>query len=511
MTCGRWKVLASAVGLLGLGFAAARAQTPPHTQLLLVVDGLRPDYVTPEVMPRLSALGRRGMVFTDHHSVFPTVTRVNSSSMSTGAYPEAHGLMGNTVYSEKTFPTRGINTSDASQLELMEKAEGQLLTAPTLGAALQRAGKRFVVFSAGSSGSALLLNHPVYNGAVINPEFIDPPSLAPRVLAVVGKGPAEAVPNNVRNKWAVDAYLSLGLGELKSDVTAIWFGDPDATAHQKGIGSETTVQALRYVDAEIGRIEDTLRQRGLLSMTNIIVASDHGFSTHTGTLQLGQVVSAFSKPAADGSPDIVATEGAINFRGAVDPARVSAVVAELQKHAEVGAIFTRPASVGSMMGVVPGTLSFNVARWNHPRSAEIMISGNWTAERNDAGFPGKTTQTGAAGHGTSSPYDVHNTLIVAGPDFRERATSNVPTSNVDLAPTLLKLAGLPVPASMTGRSIDEALVSGAPVDAVAVSRTTERATNADGSYEVIAHISTAAGKRYLDYTEVRREEVRQVK
>ena len=480
------------------------AQSPPHSQLLLVIDGLRPDYVTQEVMPRLTALGRRGIVFTAHHSVFPTVTRVNASSMSTGAYPESHGLMGNTVYSEKVHPTQGINTSEADQLQLMEKAEGHLLTAPTLGAALQRAGKKFVVFSAGSNGSALLLNHPVYDGAVVNPEFIDPPSLAPQVLAAVGVGPKETEPNIARNVWAVNAYLSLGLGTLKADVTAIWFGDPDATAHLNGIGTPMTVIALKAVDAEIGRIEDTLQARGLLSTTNIIVTSDHGFSTQSGTLRLGPAVTGFSQPVASGGRDIVVTEGAVNFRGPVDPARVAAVVQELQKRPEIGAIFTRPASEGSMLGVVPGTLSFNVARWNHPRAAEILVSANWTDEKNAAGFPGRTTQTGTAGHGTSSPFDVHNTLIAAGPDFREQATSAVPTANVDLAPTILRLLGLPFPATMTGRAIEEAFPTGPASDSIPVAHSTESAKNADASYEVIAHVSTVAGHRYLDYTEVKR-------
>lgn len=493
-------VLACAAGLAAFT-VPARTQAPQRRQLLLIVDGLRPDYITPEVMPRLQALGSRGIVFTAHHSVFPTVTRVNASSMSTGAYPEAHGVLANTIYSEKTFPTKGLNTSDHEQLLAMEKAEGQLQTAPTLGSALRASGRKFLVISAGSPGSALLLNHPVYNGAVINPEFIDPPALAPKVLAAVGEAPQESVPNNVRNRWAVDAYLSLGLGELQSDVTAIWFGDPDATAHQKGIGSETTVQALKYVDGEIGRIEDTLRSRGLLDRTNIIVASDHGFSTHTGTLQLAQAVAKYSRPTPDGGRDIVVTEGAINFRGAVDPARVAEVVADLQARPEVGAIFTRPASPGSTQGVVPGTLSYGVARWNHPRAAAIMISGNWTEETNAFGFPGKTTQGGVAGHGTSSPYDVHNTLLAAGPDFRTRATSRVPTSNVDLAPTLLRLLGLPVPKSMAGRPIEEGFVKGPDPAAVTVSRTSATARTPDGSYEVTAHLSTAAGHTYLDYTE----------
>src|SRR5690349_13459753 len=77
---------------------AAGAEAGRHTHLVIVVDGLRPDYVTPQVMPRLYRLGRRGIVFTAHHSVFPTVTRVNASSFVTGAYPETHGLMGNTIY-----------------------------------------------------------------------------------------------------------------------------------------------------------------------------------------------------------------------------------------------------------------------------------------------------------------------------------------------------------------------------------------------------------------------------
>src|SRR5690349_3397047 len=82
------------------------AQTPRRTHLVIVVDGLRPDYVTPKVMPRLFRLGRRGIVFTAHHSVFPTVTRVNASSFVTGAYPEAHGLLGNTIYVPSASATK---------------------------------------------------------------------------------------------------------------------------------------------------------------------------------------------------------------------------------------------------------------------------------------------------------------------------------------------------------------------------------------------------------------------
>ena len=479
------------------------AQTP-HAQLLLILDGLRPDYVTPDLMPRLYGLGQRGIVFDEHHSVFPTVTRVNSSSISTGSYPETHGLLGNTVYSPKAFPTRGVDTSKFQDLEAMFSAEGTLLTAPTLGDALASAGKRFDVFSAGSSGSAMLLNHPLRNGVVINADFIRPASLESTVTARLGAGPEEAVPNAARTKWAVDAYLAFGLGDFRSDVAAIWFGDPDATAHQKGIGSETTRQALRLVDDQIGRIEDTLRSSGRLERTNIIVTSDHGFSTHTGELKLAQLVAPFAKPMPDGTPDIVVTEGAVNLRGSADPARVAAIVAELQRRPEVGAIFTRPKTPGSADGIVPGTLSLNVARGNHARAADILVSANWSDAQNPAGFPGTTTQGGVAGHGTSSRYDVHNTLIAVGPDFREHERSRVPTSNVDIAPTILRLLGVPVPATMTGRVFDEGLRNGPSPAAVVVSSRDVTSGRASG-YEVTARVSTAAGRDYLDFTRVTRE------
>jgi arylsulfatase A-like enzyme len=205
---------------------------------------------------------------------------------------------------------------------------------------------------------------------------------------------------------------------------------------------------------------------------------------------------------ADGTKDLVVAEGAIYLRGAADPSRIRAIVAALQRRPEVGAIFTRPAASGGREGTVPGTLSFDVARWNHARSGDILVSANWTSMKNAAGFAGTTTQTGVAGHGTSSPFDIHNTLIAAGPDFREHATSDAPTSNVDIAPTLLRLLGLPAAPSMTGRVIEEGLRNGRP--ATAVTRSTETVRTPDGVYVLTANLSSIAGYRYLDSTSVTR-------
>jgi hypothetical protein len=490
--------------LVAAALMAAAVAPAPHTHLVIVVDGLRPDYVTPELMPRLVRLGRRGIVFNAHHSVFPTVTRVNAASMATGAYPETHGLLGNTVYIPAINASKGLDTGSRENLEAIARANGPLLTAPSLGEILQSAGKKIFAVGSGTSGAAFLLNHTVGTGAIVHQEYTRPAALGAHVLEKLGPPLPKAMPNAALNKRAVDAYLTLGLDEVHPDVTLMWISDPDTTAHNKGIGSPTTNESLRLVDAEIGRIEDALRSKGLADRTNLIVTSDHGFSTHTGALKLASLVAPFARPLPDGSPDIVVAEGAIHFRAGADAARVAAIVAMLQRRPEVGAIVTRSKPAGGAEGVVPGTLSFGVARWNHARSGEILVSANWTREKNEAGYEGKTTDSGVAGHGSSSPYDIHSTLIAAGPDFREHAVSDVPTSNVDLAPTLLRLLGLEAPASMTGRVIEEALRNGPPIASVSVDRATETVKTLDGGYVLTAHISNAAGHSYLDFTDVKR-------
>ena len=153
-------------------------------------------------------------------------------------------------------------------------------------------------------------------------------------------------------------------------------------------------------------------------------------------------------------------------------------------------------------GDIAGTLPFKTARWAHPRSGDILVSANWNAEKNDFGYEGKTTQTGVAGHGSASPYDIHNTLIAVGPDFRDHSTDEAPTGNVDIAPTVLRLLGLTPPASMSGRIIEEALRTGPAPSTMRVEHTTRRATNADGSFVETAQFTAAAGHAYLDDVEV---------
>ena len=313
---------------------------PASRHLLIVLDGLRPDYVTPELMPNLYALGQRGVVMTRHHAVYPTVTRVNASSISTGAYPEAHGLMGNSVFFPEVDPDRFLNTGDRANLLRVEEATGsRLLTAATLGEALAAASKRVLVASSGSTGSSYLLNHRVAGGAILHYDYGLPETLHNQALELLGEVPVAGTPNNARNRWIVDAFLQVGLAAIEPSVTLMWLSDPDTTAHQHG-----------------------LAEAGLLETTNIWVASDHGFSQHTGSVDLGALLAPFAGTLDDGSPRVVAGAGAIYVRDD-DQTTVAEIVAVLQQTDGVGAVFTRAGSPGAHEGWVPGTLSFDRCGW----------------------------------------------------------------------------------------------------------------------------------------------------
>src|SRR5688572_6981859 len=106
--------------ILAFSLPVAVQPDPAHKHLLLVLDGLRPDYVTKDVMPNLHALAQRGVTFTNHHAVYPTVTRVNASSISTGAYPERHGILGNSVFFPRVDANRFLDTGQRADLERIQ-------------------------------------------------------------------------------------------------------------------------------------------------------------------------------------------------------------------------------------------------------------------------------------------------------------------------------------------------------------------------------------------------------
>ena len=99
---------------------------------------------------------------------------------------------------------------------------------------------------------------------------------------------------------------------------------------------------------------------------------------------------------------------------------------------------------------------------------DVLVSFRWNDDKNEAGTPGMVTSDsyqygpGQGMHVSLSRYDMHNTLIAAGPDFRSGVFNDLPTGNVDVAPTVLWILGIKPPKPMDGRVLTEAMTIKAP-------------------------------------------------
>lgn len=502
----QWLLLSFSLVIVHAAHAQTNSDTAGIRTLIVFFDGLRPDYITAERMPNLYAFSKKGCYGKAHHSVFPTVTRVNASSYSTGSYPATHGLLGNTVYFPEVNTRRGMNTGEAAELQKIAVAtHGKLLTAITLGEILQQAGAKMMVFSSGSSGQALLQNHTVSGGAVINTSMILPDSMRPIVEKEIGPIPAAGDPNSGRHKWVTDALIRYGLRMDGPLVSAIWFSDPDGTAHRDGIGAETSMASIKSVDEQFGRIVATLESKGLSAHFNIIVSTDHGFATHVGKDDVASLLIKEGLKKDRESEDVVVSEGAIYVKDH-NEAVIRKIVSTLQPLEWVGAIFTKAARPGDLKGHVEGTLSFDAIHWNHARSGDILVDYNWDDRKNAAGYAGTTYSRGVAGHGTSSPYEVHIALLAAGPSFKKAYEDELPTSNVDITPTILHIHHIPVPKTMDGRVVSEMLSSGdgGRPGGMKKETITTTARYDKGSYTLSIERTVLGTYKYVDFTKVMR-------
>jgi hypothetical protein len=476
--------------------------------LIVIFDGLRADYITKENMPNLYQLKMDGVYGASHHSIFPTVTRVNASSYATGSYPGTNGLMGNSIYFPVVNKVKALDAGKADDLiQINEAMHGNLLTSISLGEVLHKHGEKMMVFSSGTSGQALLQNHTIGNGGVINTDLILPETLKSRVLSEIGEVPQRSKPNTARHQWITDALLKYGVSADGAAVSAIWYSDPDGTAHSDGVGTPSVMAATKSIDEQLGRIITTLKKENRLDQFNIFFTTDHGFVTHKGKESLINLLMDRDFKKEINSDDVILAGGAIYVKDS-NPKKIKEIVEVLQQEKWIGAIFTKGATKGDMQGSIPGTLSFESIHWDHAeRSADILVDVNWDNSKNEYGYEGASYSRGVAGHGSSSPYEISIPYIMYGPSFKEKYENNYPSSNVDLVPTLLYLHGYPVEPSMNGRILNEALKKAEMLELDAYKKETIETTITKnwGTYTLQLEQTKMGKYRYVNFTKTIRK------
>ena len=312
----RWAAaVVFAWGIICSGAHAAE----PHNVVLFVADGLRGKIVSPETAPALAALRDEGVWFRNSHSLFPTFTTANASSMATGHYLGDTGDYSNTIFSGfKVMAARGSITpfveDDAVLLELSRHFGGNWLNETTLlaaarkkgysAAALGKVGPTLMFDLGGDRSTTVVVDDATGSerGIPLPPDVADALKAAGLPLATPSRGPNSAagnattpgtlVANTIQQAYFVDVITKVLLPKFKAAgkpfVLVYWSRDPDGTQHNQGdslgkfvpgINGPTSMAAIRNADANLDAIRKALAALGLAETTNIFVTSDHGFST----------------------------------------------------------------------------------------------------------------------------------------------------------------------------------------------------------------------------------------
>jgi arylsulfatase A-like enzyme len=313
------------------GTEALRAQdTATRRVIVFVWDGLRADDLTAEITPNYLALARSGVVFADHHAVYPTFTMMNSASIATGTYPGVHGFYGNVVYapsaSGKNAKGAEIDFSAPAFIEdfgvveaVREAYQGRLTLVSTMLQAAQIKG--LTTATIGKFGAAFIQDYT--RGGII----LDEDAAMPLGFAKELQQAGYALPRNSVNAYAAgsltlakdngdptapipiarlkdgqtgdpldrtgslsrrgftyltDIFVNYILPNMKPDLTIFWSKEPDATSHAYGPGTYNSIDATRMNDEILGRIVSKLRELGWESSTDIIITQDHNHSTVSG-------------------------------------------------------------------------------------------------------------------------------------------------------------------------------------------------------------------------------------
>src|SRR5438045_6558443 len=135
--------------LFGCVLTVSAVPSAPRQVVLVVWDGMRPDFVSEKNTPALWKLAHEGVTFRNHHAVYPSATMVNGTAMVTGVYPGRNGIIADHLYRPEIDPKDAFDVEIPIVVEKGDElSDGKYISVPTITELIQRAGGRTVVASA---------------------------------------------------------------------------------------------------------------------------------------------------------------------------------------------------------------------------------------------------------------------------------------------------------------------------------------------------------------------------
>jgi hypothetical protein len=587
-------MLSVGLGLVRAGAALAQDSTP-HNIILFVPDGLRGRIVTPDTAPAMAEVRDKGVNFRNSHSLFPTFTTANASAMATGHYLGDTGDFSNTIYTGYPVGAMGGAVTPFLEIdpvlrEVDEHFGGDYLNEETV-LKMARA-KGYSTAALGKLGPTLIFDHTdTLSGDGPHSVVIDDATgtdkgvpLSDEIKAALTEVHLSLVPeprgdnadagsatrrgtltpNTNQQAWFADVATKVVLPMFKARnkpfVLVFWSRDPDGSQHNTGdslntvtpgINGPTSLAGIRNADNNLAQLRQALDDLGLSATTNIIISSDHGFSTASKESR----TSPAAKISYDDTPKDFLPVGflAIDLAKALDlplfdpnsrnarvadnahsragngllgqdPAKPDLVVAtnggsdliylpngdrELAARAVKALLeqdYVSGLFVDDKLGHFPGTLPLSqIGLKGTAVTPTPAIVVNFRSYVAGCGEPTNCTvevadtvlRQGQGMHGSFSRADTLNFMAAIGPDFKAGYTDALPVSNADIGMTIVRLMGLDPkgPGELVGRVMSEALPNETIPQASDETIVSEPAAN---GLKTIVKFQRVLSQRYFD-------------
>lgn len=513
MRAKNYPVLALTALFAGLtAVAAALPAAPSHHVLLIVWDGMRPDFVTEKYTPTLAQLGREGVRFRNHHSVYPTATDVNGAALATGCYPKRNGLAANLEFRAAIDPRRPIDMGDPDSIKRGDEvSDGKYLSVPTFVELLRASGKKVALV--GTKSVAMLFDrHNDWTYARIKGKPLTifaaaplAPSSRDEMVKLLGPIPDDPGATSAkRSHFATRALTEFFWRERVPDFSLLWLSEPDLAEHNFAPGSPEAIAAIKTADDDLATVLAALEKKKVRDSTDILVVSDHGFSTIRRSVDVVALLNEAGFHAAKevsekpnpGDILVCGNAGTVLFYVHDHDGKViERLVAWLEHSDFAGVIFTRDK--------LEGTFPLSAIHLDNSQADCVMSFRSWSYEKNRFGIIGMIAadwnrKAGEGTHATLSPKDTHNLLVASGPSFGVGQEDSYPTSNLDLFPTILRILEVPLPDGLDGRVLQEA-APGKTTNAPAKTRIVEVSRDfPDGEWKQGLQITAFSNVDYFD-------------
>src|SRR5256885_6783926 len=449
-------VLAALLGFGSIGGAASsmqdRSAQGPIRQgehvVVVVWDGMRPDFVNEQSTPALWKLAHRGVTFRNHHSVFPSATIVNGTAINTGVYPDRSGVLANHDYRPEIDAKRSIDVENARVVRKGDELSGgKYIALPTIAELIRNGGGKTAIATAKTVGLLFDRHADPRSGQNIFAGDSASPEAITEIVRTLGAFPPATQPAD-RDAWTTKALTDFLWEKGIPQFSLLWLSEPDDTEHKTAPGAPAAIAAIRSSDDNLARVLAALdRSNGgrTRSTTDIFVVSDHGFSTIAHSIDVPKVlrnagfdaVTELTGEPKSGQIMIVGNGGTVLFYVIGHDAAVTRRLVEfLQQTDFAGAIFTSEP--------MEGTFTLNKVKIDNQHTPDWEMSFRWNENKNQFGVAGMMDgdwqrAAGEGTHATLSRFDMHNVLVAAGPNFKRGETDELPSGNVDLAPTILAI------------------------------------------------------------------------